>query len=176
MRTATYQDVLSAIAEGRLRVDPETGLIEGRRLDPRATWRPRALESVSAPGSPPYFRVTFVARGERFRCLAHRVVWFALRGPIPSGLTIDHSDFDRGNNRLSNLELVTMAENTRRAVAAGRLDPHAPKNWSISPKTVREIRGRLASGTAQGAVARELGLTPNVVNRIARGRTYRSVT
>lgn len=175
MRTARYEDVRDAIDEGRLRVDLSTGLIEGRRLDPKAQWRPKKLEAVASPGQPPYYRVTFTTSKGRFRCLIHRVVWFAGRGAIPDDLTVDHGNFDRSDNRLENLELVTMGENTRRAVESGRLDLHSPKNWSLTEEQVRAIRRRLEEGASQRKVARELKTSPNVVNRIARRRTYRSV-
>ncbi|CAI1720970.1 Uncharacterised protein [Serratia grimesii] len=44
---------------------------------------------------------------------AHRVLWWLLRGEIPTGLCIDHVDGNRGNNRLENLRLCTRAQNNR---------------------------------------------------------------
>ena len=44
---------------------------------------------------------------------AHRIVWVICNGPIPDGMQIDHIDGDGTNNRLSNLRLVTAAENKR---------------------------------------------------------------
>lgn len=48
---------------------------------------------------------------------AHRVIaeTFILNGePIPKGLVVDHLDFNKTNNAVSNLELVTQQENMRR--------------------------------------------------------------
>ena len=44
----------------------------------------------------------------------HRMVWTMFRGPIPYGLQLDHLDFDKSNNHIANLELVTQHENTKR--------------------------------------------------------------
>lgn len=41
----------------------------------------------------------------------HRAVWAAAYGPIPDGCFIDHIDRDTTNNALSNLRLVTPAQN-----------------------------------------------------------------
>lgn len=43
---------------------------------------------------------------------AHRVIWELTNGPIPHGMQIDHIDRNPSNNTLSNLRLVTAAENT----------------------------------------------------------------
>ncbi len=49
--------------------------------------------------------------------LAHRVAWEAENGPIPDGMVIDHLCRVRNCVRVSHLELVTSAENTRRGRA-----------------------------------------------------------
>ena len=39
--------------------------------------------------------------------LCHRIVWELHYGEIPDGMSIDHIDRDRGNNRIENLRLST---------------------------------------------------------------------
>ena len=51
--------------------------------------------------------------GKRFNIPFHRIVWETFNGEIPEGLEIDHMDNNRKNNALSNLQLVTRAENNR---------------------------------------------------------------
>jgi hypothetical protein len=46
---------------------------------------------------------------------AHRAAWELTNGPIPQGLTIDHLCRNRGCVNLAHLEVVTHAENIRRA-------------------------------------------------------------
>lgn len=45
----------------------------------------------------------------------HRVVWESVYGSIPKGMVIDHIDNDRLNNNISNLQLLTRAENTKKS-------------------------------------------------------------
>ena len=49
------------------------------------------------------------------KCMTiHRIVAETFLGPIPKGYDIDHIDGDKSNNAVTNLEIVTHAENMRR--------------------------------------------------------------
>lgn len=50
----------------------------------------------------------------------HRCVWVWFNGEIEDGLVINHKDFDRANNKIENLELLTQAENIKYTDDAGR--------------------------------------------------------
>lgn len=58
-----------------------------------------------------YGRVSRRAQGHEY---AHRVAWMESRGPIPEGLSIDHLCRNRRCVNPAHMELVTLAENTRR--------------------------------------------------------------
>ena len=57
-----------------------------------------------------YWNLTVRSTGQD---LCHRVIWRLFYGPIPEGLTVDHANRDRGDNRIENLRLLTPAAQAR---------------------------------------------------------------
>lgn len=47
--------------------------------------------------------------------VVHRLVWLVFRGKIPKGYVINHIDGNKRNNKLTNLEMITHAQNIQHA-------------------------------------------------------------
>lgn len=62
-----------------------------------------------------YKRISLYKDGKIKTFLIHRLVYEAFKGAIPEGLTVDHIDANSHNNHISNLQLLTHAENARKA-------------------------------------------------------------
>lgn len=54
-----------------------------------------------------------VGLGGRNYQLVHRVIWSLVYGEIPPDMVIDHLNGDRADNRISNLRVVSRADNLR---------------------------------------------------------------
>lgn len=96
--------------------------------------QPRRAENPSKKG---YLRVTVGVPGQRrtVTVSAHRVVWEALRGVIPTGMQINHKDLNKANNHPENLEVVDQSGNIRHSYANGRVHPWSScKIWRGRPK------------------------------------------
>jgi len=91
------------------------------------------------------------SKGRRGRtCLAHRLVWELLVGPIPVGMVLDHRCRVRLCVNPAHLEPVTLAENSRRIRSVGLPNvnglcrtgkhPWIPANIYIAPSGVMQCR------------------------------------
>ena len=61
-----------------------------------------------------------------FMVYMHRVVWEFYNTKIPDGYEIHHIDFDRSNNNISNLQLLTVTEHKK---LHGNLLTDEQRNW-----------------------------------------------
>lgn len=60
--------------------------------------------------SHPYLRKP---NGKAQSCTRHRVVWMENYGEIPPGMVVHHKNFNKKDNRLENLQLVTYSEHSK---------------------------------------------------------------
>ena len=57
--------------------------------------------------------IRFANDGEGKHRFEHCIIWENHHGKIPLGMQIHHKDFDKANNKISNLQLVTPLEHKR---------------------------------------------------------------
>jgi hypothetical protein len=105
---AVYDAALRQIANGNWSADPERGLLFGVRNAPFRGKRPGSKGGyvVCKPDG-------------RHLALVHRILWESVNGAIPDGLEINHINGVKDDNRISNLEAVTHAENMKHAYTTG---------------------------------------------------------
>ena len=90
---------------------------------------------------------------------AHRVVYEALVGPIPEGMTLDHLCFNRSCVKPEHLEPVTQAENYRRVVRKReKEEPECPECGTPWSRTKRGTRICKPCVAAKRAEARFYGM------------------
>lgn len=87
----------------------------------------------------------------------HRLVYLAIKGPIPKGHTVNHEDGNKRNNHPNNLEAMEHADNIDHSYRTG-LQPPIPKgedNWNakLTNKQVKDIK-RLYAKALKEAQAR----------------------
>lgn len=108
---------------------------------------------------------------------AHRLVWVRLHGPIPLGMTINHRNGVKDDNRPENLELATMSEQRRHALDVLNARRHRPIG-SAHPKTklseadVLSIRSMRESGERVIDIAARFGMKPKAITAICTRKTW----
>lgn len=166
---------LSLVADGTLRIDDDgsiwrTAVIaRGKRREVSA----RRAENVAGKG---YLRLTLQLPTARrlVQVMAHRLVWEALREPIPDGLQINHKDLDKTNNRIGNLEVTDGAGNIRHSYANGRKRPwSSATSWRgrgrVSVETMAAIREARAGGALLKDIAARFEISVTHAHKIATG-------
>lgn len=112
-----------------------------------------------------------------FRFLVHRLVASAYCEGFAPGLTVNHKDGNKLNNRASNLEWITKADNLRHAHATGLCrqsgdDSHRRKLHSTD---VLRIKQRLNSGERGSDLAKEYKVSESTIYDIKHNKKWRSV-
>ncbi len=85
-----------------------------------------------------YVQLKKPVNGER---LEHRAVWATRHGKIPKGMQVHHRNGDKLDNRLENLELVSMADNMQKSDRWGkgyRMSHHTKLKY----RAQRQINGK----------------------------------
>ena len=132
-----------------------------------------------------YWRIALWSQPEqRSHCaLTHRLVALAFLGePTPPATEVDHLNGNTSDNRASNMEWVTKAENLRRArlrdltrtdtcrrLGAGH------RSARFTAADVRQIRAAHAAGEAQCAIARARGVSQVAIHKIVKRQTWAHV-
>lgn len=107
----------------------------------------------------------------------HRLMAVAFLGATHGELTVNHKNSARADNRIENLEVVTIQENiahslaTGSRVSAGGSNPNA----KLSAEDVTKIRARIASGESMPAIARDYGVDAPCIFKIKHRRTWANI-
>ena len=135
---------------------------------------PRRAENKTGLG---YLQVRTMLEGRRYHALAHRLVYRHFKGPIQPGLTINHKNGQKDDNRPDNLEAATYSEqaiHARTVLRRGRLEQGGAMNpmAKLTAEDVVKIRARRAAGEKLRAIAADFGVTDRAVSKIARGHRW----
>ena len=175
------QVFLSLVRSGELGIDQDGQIwrLKKRGGNPNRNYAIREcqrkrLEYKQRDG---YLLVTTTIGGVRTVTGAHRVVWAYFNGPIPPGMTINHKNGLKSDNRPINLELATYSENRIHAIEVLNVNRNRPKG-SLNPKTklteadIVEMRRLRAGGLMVKEIALAFGINKKAASKICTGRTW----
>jgi hypothetical protein len=109
----------------------------------------------------------------------HRLVLTAFVCPPPfEGAEVNHKDFDKTNNRPSNLEWVSHQANMDHACADGRARPimGIKKSPKFTPEVVADVRKLCEGGMSPMDISEKTGVPKNTVWDILSNKTWAAPT
>ena len=121
-----------------------------------------------------YYMTSAQYDGQMYYFMEHRVIWVWNNGSIPSGFVINHKDFNRANNNISNLELLTQKENIE--YSRCHLNPPRGEKNGKAKLTNKEADAIKTLGTVCGWSPSKIealtGVKDYNVTRIIKGQRY----
>lgn len=122
-----------------------------------------------------YRHFSLTKNGQRRTISGHRLVVDAFLGPIPEGMQVNHKNGIKHDNRPENLEIVTLAENTRHSFyVLGRNMSKGSEHYraKLTKTDVLKIRALHNEGINKQAIANEFGVCRRQVGRIVDGERW----
>jgi hypothetical protein len=155
---------------GRVRRNPYETVIKGNvtRLGEKIY---KASPSQSTGG----YRIINLRRdGEKSRPhLVHRLVAEAFIGPCPNGMECAHNDGDPKNSNITNLRWATPKDNNLDKIKHGTL--RVGESIPLAKLTDDLVLAIRADKRSQSAIARELNVTPSLINKVVRRKIWRHI-
>lgn len=107
--------------------------------------------------------------------LVHALVAAAFIGPRPTGLTVNHKNAVRTDNRVENLEYLTQGDNMRHAASLGLIPRGERCHFSsLTEAQVVSIRERMGS-TTQANLAAEFTCSQATISDIKRRKSWKHI-
>lgn len=140
------------------------GRVRSTRKDCAGITRQRLLKPQNTSNG--YVHYILIKDGKMFTRTGQRLMKAAFDIP-GSGNQINHIDGDKRNNSLSNLEMVTAAENIRHGCNLGLIRGNCLTNEQVADIKKRYIKG----ATSYRALAEEYGVAVSTICNIILGKT-----
>lgn len=122
-----------------------------------------------------YLKVQLRKGGKVRGFYVHRLVAAAFIG-IPDGMTVNHLDGDKANNRVENLEVCTRGENSKHGYRTGLIglgENHI--NSKLKESQIPDIKRRIAAGESERSIASRYGVARSSIRHIKAGRSWAHV-
>lgn len=126
-----------------------------------------------------YYMVRKMYANHVYHFMEHRVVWYFVHGSIDPDKVINHKDFDRTNNRIENLELISQKANVAYSQKSGRYPSNAGcvnGRAALTKEEVQAIRYLSKRGWKQNVLAELFNAkNQNLISRVVTGARYGNV-
>jgi len=125
-----------------------------------------------------YYYIGFALNGKHYSRRVSRLIAEAFLGK--SNLVINHKNCDKLDNRVENLEWVTLSENTNHAYENKRIVHNQKRGWhpntKIQENQFKEIFRLRTQGLQHQEIARLFGVSRSLVTIILNNKTKKRKT
>jgi hypothetical protein len=155
-------------------------LIKSRvfKVDVKAGTVTRRGKNIGYIDSQGYERYSFRYKEKFYNVMIHNIIWIAANGLLPKDKEINHIDGNKLNNKISNLELLTPAENIRHAFK-NQLNkgPLGEKNGNskLTDNLVAEFRKRYKQGERLKSLQKEVDISLTCLADAVFGKSYKHI-
>lgn len=124
-----------------------------------------------------YLTVSTLKNGKRPKIFVHRLIAMCFVYGYKPGLTVNHINGIKIDNRPENLEWVTLAQNTKHEWETGLVDLRGEKqpNHKLTQKQVIHIRKALRLGVPANSLSIIANVSSSTVHLIEKGKRWASV-
>jgi hypothetical protein len=149
---------------------------DGKEQTFTSSFPDRPLAATKAKNG--YLEVAPMINGRRTKHTLHRLVGVGFVPGYEDGLSINHIDGNKTNNKPDNLEWVSMARNAQHAWEIGLVDLRGENNpgHKLTTKQVVYIRRLLSQGVTPHTLAVVAGISDGMIYRIRDGKSWPTVT
>lgn len=123
-----------------------------------------------------YMYVSLSQHGKKKRAAVHRLVMIAFEGFVRGKPIVNHIDGDKTNNRYSNLEWTTYAENARHAIDTGLRKKFKNEYRMYSDDLIHKVCKMIQENHRTCDIVKELGVPSHLVCNVRKGFQYKEVS
>jgi len=134
------------------------------------------IKKDNKPHNTGYLKLNLGLNGRGCGLYIHRAVWENFVQKIPNGHNINHKNGIKTDNRLENLECVTLLDNIKHyKYNLCKYRGEKVNTSKLTEQKVKEIRKRKTLGESSLILAKEFGVCRSTVNRLLTGCYWRHV-
>jgi hypothetical protein len=113
--------------------------------------------------------------GVRYTFNIHKLVALCFLRKPNEGEVIDHIDGDICNPRLSNLQIITRSENSKKAKRRNSQGVNSGYSFHTTDDIIKVLNEFYFTTRTKRDIAKEMNMFPETVTRIVTGKTYKSI-
>lgn len=120
------------------------------------------------------YKLVSLYNGKKKTFRVHRLVAENFIRKIPKGMEVNHIDYNRANNHVENLEIISHLENVNHSYDRIANTSKNKRNSKITVKEVREIRDKYSTGGyTQVELAEMYGLKKSAISDLLNGKSWK---